>query len=155
MYVLDSIFGRICHPFLKYEKNTYAYVRHGSLMRKRRLRLGPLPRPAQARRRCRRRRQGPPPPRRPVLCLRRPPQGRRGGRGLEEEDWADCCGEEEAARRPGEPAPLDWRAASREGMGVTKAPRGGRNRARVRARRAAGRSGGGDPPAAGRQRGAA
>ncbi len=32
MKVLDSIFGRICHPFLKYEQNTYTYVQHGSLM---------------------------------------------------------------------------------------------------------------------------
>ncbi len=32
MYVLDSIFGRICHPFLKYEQNTYTYEQHGSLM---------------------------------------------------------------------------------------------------------------------------
>ncbi len=33
MYILDSIFGRICHPFLKYEQNTYTYVQHGSLMK--------------------------------------------------------------------------------------------------------------------------
>ncbi len=32
IYVLDSIFGRICHPFLKYEQNTYTYEQHGSLM---------------------------------------------------------------------------------------------------------------------------
>ncbi len=32
MYVLDSIFGRICHPFLKYEQNTYTCEQHGSLM---------------------------------------------------------------------------------------------------------------------------
>jgi hypothetical protein len=32
MYVLDSIFGRICHPFLKNEHNTYTYEQHGSLM---------------------------------------------------------------------------------------------------------------------------
>ncbi len=32
MYVLDSIFGQIRHPFLKYKQNMYAYVQHGSLM---------------------------------------------------------------------------------------------------------------------------
>ncbi len=36
MNVLDSIFGRICHPFLKYEQNTYTYVQNGSLMQRRR-----------------------------------------------------------------------------------------------------------------------